>query len=77
MPLLFLLPLFTALISGYICKRSTDEIGQLAGVLAALSLVVSLVSAPWEIQLLLLIAVLVITPKLLWKNTYNIEPKQK
>ena len=77
MILLFLLPLFTALVSGYICKQSTDEIGQLAGVVAALSLIISLVSAPWEIQLLLLLAVLFVSPKFPWKNNYNIETKQR
>ncbi|MDJ0798657.1 MAG: hypothetical protein QNJ51_17865 [Calothrix sp. MO_167.B12] len=68
MPLFFLLPLFTALVSGYICKRCSDEIGQLVGVVGAISLIISLVLAPWEIQLLLLVVVLVATPKLLWKN---------
>jgi len=68
---LFLLPLFTALVSGYIYKQTTDEIGQLAGVVAGLSLIISLISAPWEIQLLLLVAVLFVTPKLLWENNHK------
>lgn len=77
MLLFFLLPLFTALISGYIYKQSTDEIGQLAGVVAAISLIISLVLAPWEIQVSLLVVVLIATPKLLWKNEGNRETKQE
>jgi hypothetical protein len=68
MPLFFLVPLCTGLFSGYICKRYHDDIGQLAGIVAAISLIISLVLAPWEVQLLLLVLVLIATPKLLWKN---------
>jgi hypothetical protein len=68
MPLFFLVPLCAGLFSGYICKRYHDDIGQLAGVVAAISLIISLVLAPWEVQLLLLILVLIATPKFLWKN---------
>lgn len=65
MVLAFLLPLLTALVSGYLFKKSTDEIGYLAGGVAIISFVISLVLAPWEIQVLLLVAVLVSTQKLL------------
>ncbi|HAE05726.1 MAG TPA: hypothetical protein DCG18_02985 [Richelia sp.] len=71
MPLFFLLSLCTGLLSSYIYRRCNDEVGQLAGVIAAISLIISLVLAPWEIQLLLLLIVLLITPKLLWKNNDN------
>ncbi|MEM7554889.1 MAG: hypothetical protein AAF378_12450 [Cyanobacteria bacterium P01_A01_bin.84] len=71
MPLLFLIPLFTGLVSGYIFKKSVDEIGYLAGLIAAISILISLVIAPWEIQLLLLVLILVITKKLLQQNTYK------
>lgn len=72
MPLLFLIPLFTGLVTGYIFKTSTDEIGQLTGVVAAFSLILSLVLAPWQIQVLMLIVVLVITQKLLQKDEYKL-----
>ena len=74
MPLFFLLPLCTGLFSSYVCKRCQDEIGQLAGVVAAISLIISLVLAPWEIQLLLLLIVLLVTPKLLWKKDDTFKP---
>ncbi|MBD2508956.1 hypothetical protein H6G91_16965 [Nostoc muscorum FACHB-395] len=71
MPLFFLIPLCTALATGYMFKKSTDEIAYLAGVFAAISLILSLVLAPWQIQFGLLIAVLIITNRLLQKNEFK------
>ncbi|MHC5596836.1 MAG: hypothetical protein ACYTXC_12990 [Nostoc sp.] len=68
MPLFFLIPLCTALATGYLFKKSSDEIAYLAGVFAAISLILSLVLAPWQIQFGLLIIVLIITNTLLQKN---------
>ncbi|MBF2006867.1 MAG: DUF4278 domain-containing protein [Chlorogloeopsis fritschii C42_A2020_084] len=76
MPLLFLIPLFTGLVTGYIYKTSTDEIGQLTGVVAAISLILSLVLAPWQIQVLMLVVVLVGTQKLLQQNEYKLRLDQ-
>jgi hypothetical protein len=73
MTLAFLIPLFTGLVSGYVFKKSTDEIGYLPGAFAIVSFLISLVLAPWEIQLLLLVFVLFITQKLLQKNEYRIK----
>ncbi len=69
----FLIPLFTGLVSGYIFQKSTDEIGYLAGVAAVISLIISLILAPWEIQFLLLVVVLVSTHKLLQQNESRIK----
>ncbi len=77
MPLLFLIPFFTCLVTAYIFKKSTDEIGQLIGIVAVISLVLSLVLAPWQIQLLLLIVVLVSTKKLLEQNEYKLKLEEK
>ncbi|MFN6517297.1 MAG: hypothetical protein RMY29_022710 [Nostoc sp. CreGUA01] len=68
MALFFLIPLCTALATGYLFKKSTDEIAYLAGVFAAISLILSLVLAPWQIQFGLLIIVFMMTNKLLQKN---------
>ncbi|MBN3946465.1 MAG: hypothetical protein HWQ38_08205 [Nostoc sp. NMS7] len=68
MPLFFLIPLCTALATGYLFKKSTDEIAYLAGVFAAISLILSLVLAPWQIQFGFLITVLIITNRLLQEN---------
>ncbi|MBW4601135.1 MAG: hypothetical protein KME29_16545 [Calothrix sp. FI2-JRJ7] len=77
MVLAFLLPLLTALVSGYLFQKSTDEIGYLAGGIAIISFVISLVLAPWEIQLLLLVVVLVSTQKLLQQNDYKFDRRGK
>ncbi|MBD2166151.1 hypothetical protein H6G04_17290 [Calothrix membranacea FACHB-236] len=68
MALFFLVPLCTALITGYFVKQSTDEIAYIAGVFGFICFILSLVLAPWQIQLLLLIVVLLGTNKLLSKQ---------
>ncbi len=77
MPLLFVIPLFTGLVAGYIFKKSTDEIGQIIGVVAAISLALGLILAPWQVQLLLLIVVFVSTKKLLQQNEYKLKQQEK
>ncbi len=77
MVLAFLLPLLTALVSGYLFQKSTDEIGYLAGGIAIISFVISLILAPWEIQLLLLVVVLVSTQKLIQQNDYKFDRRGK
>ncbi len=68
MPLFFLIPLCTALFTGYFFKKSSDEIAYISGFFAAISLIVSLVLAPWQLQLGLLIIVFFITNRLLQEN---------
>jgi len=68
MPLFFLVPLFTGLVTGYISKKCHDEVAYLISVFTAISLFVSLVLAPWQFQLMLLILVLISTHKLLRNN---------
>ncbi|MEA5616821.1 hypothetical protein VB711_03055 [Cronbergia sp. UHCC 0137] len=65
MPLFFLIPLCTGLITGYIFQKNTDEIACIAGVFKAVSFILSLVLAPWQIQFILLIFVLFVTKKIL------------
>ncbi|WP_246162678.1 MULTISPECIES: DUF4278 domain-containing protein [Brasilonema] len=72
MALFFLLPLFTGLVGGYIFKKSTDEIGYLVGVFAAICIVLGLIFAPWQILLLVLILTLTVPKKLLGKNEYQV-----
>ena len=73
MPLFFLIPLSICVITGYIFNRCSDEVGYLAGLFAIISLVLSLILAPWEIQVLLLVVVLVTTKKLLQRNEYKLK----
>jgi len=53
----FLIPLGIALVVNYILKHSTDEIAYIATAILVVSLIISLVIAPWQLQLLLLILV--------------------
>lgn len=76
MPLFFLVPLTTCLVTGYIFKRCTDEVGYLAALIAIVSLILSLMLAPWQIQFLLLIVVLVTTKKLLKQCDTKLKQQQ-
>jgi hypothetical protein len=73
MALFFLVPLFTGLIGGYIFKKCSDEIGYFVGIFALVCIVLSLVLAPWQIQLMLLIFTLVTTQRLLQQNEYKLK----
>jgi hypothetical protein len=57
MRLLFLIPIATGLISGYIAQKSDDEMAYLTSAFAIFSLLLSLILAPWQIQLLILLLV--------------------
>jgi hypothetical protein len=54
---LFLIPIATGLISGYIAQKSDDEMTYLTGAFTIFSLFLSLILAPWQIQLLILLLV--------------------
>jgi len=60
MSYLFLLPLFTAALAAYFWQKSSDEIAYLASAATVISLVLSLVLAPWQIQLLILLTVVIV-----------------
>ncbi|BAT55553.1 hypothetical protein NOS3756_45410 [Nostoc sp. NIES-3756] len=68
MPMFFLVPLVAGLATGYISKKCQDEVAYLTSIFTVLSLVLSLVLAPWQIQALLLIVVLASTNKFLRRN---------
>jgi predicted membrane protein len=62
MALCFCIILCACLITGYfLLKKSNNEVSHLVAVFAAISLVLGLIFAPWQILLLLLVAVLIST----------------
>jgi hypothetical protein len=61
----FLVPLGIGLIAGYKSLGSNHDIAHLVAVFAVISLLVSLLLAPWEIQIVLL-GVVAIAVRLLW-----------
>lgn len=80
MPWSFMITLGIALAVTYILKNSADEIAYLAASILLVSLVVSLVIAPWQIQVLLLVLALVSSNRLLQPSRQIIiepEPDEK
>ena len=75
MHLLFLIPLITSLVAGYIFNKSAQEMADLSGSVAVISLILSLVLAPWQFQLLVLILVIISIRKLLRQNEYKMQLK--
>ncbi|MEW5856481.1 MAG: DUF4278 domain-containing protein [Cyanobacteriota bacterium] len=65
MSLFFLMPLAITLLAVYILQNSADEISYLAAAISLVGLFVSLVVAPWQIQILLLFLVLLGARRLL------------
>jgi hypothetical protein len=55
----FVISLAIALIAFYLCQKSADEMAYLCGVISVVSLIVSLVLAPWQLKLLLLVLVFI------------------
>lgn len=71
MNLTFLIPLATCLVCGYVFKKCADEMAYLTGSVTLVSLVLSIVIAPWQIQLLVLAYVMFSTKKLLQINHHR------
>lgn len=65
MRLVFLFPLALGLAAGAISQQLADEIAYLTGAFAVLNLLLSLILAPWQVQILLLIAAFFIV-RYLW-----------
>ncbi len=77
----FLIPLLTALVAIYITHNSDAEISYLTGAVTVFSLILSLILAPWELQLLILMVVIVWSRQL-WlkgekKNVSETEKPEK
>lgn len=64
MPLNFLITLATSILSFYICVRSSEEMSLLFAAIAAVTFAISLVLAPWQLQLFLLILILLMPQQL-------------
>ena len=74
----FMIPLTIVLVATYFLKKSSDEIVYLCGIVAAIGLLLSLILAPWQIQLFLLAIAGLSTIKLGQQNqTVEIEQDNK
>ena len=77
MHFVFLVPLMTGVVTGYIFNKSTDEMADLSGLLTIVSIILTLILAPWQLQLLVLMAVIISTRRLLLQNEYKIGLQNK
>jgi hypothetical protein len=68
----FIIPLGLALVVFYILKHATDEIAYIATAILVVSLIVSLIIAPWQFQLLLLLLVLLSNIRI-WQKTEELD----
>lgn len=60
MRLLFLIPFTTAVITSYFFQQTTQEMAYLMGTIAMVSLILSLLMAPWQVQLIIVIVAVII-----------------
>lgn len=68
----FIIPLGIALVVYYILKHATDEIAYIATAILVVSLIISLIIAPWQLQFLLLLLVLLSNIRI-WQKTEELE----
>lgn len=75
----FMIPLTIVLVATYFLRKSSDEIVYLCGIIAIIGLLLSLILAPWQIQLFLLVIAGLSTIKLRQPNqtVVEIEPENK
>lgn len=74
----FLIPLLTALVAFYITHNSDTEISYLTGTITVFTLILSLILAPWELQLLILALVIAWSQKLWFKvQKENVSENEK
>ncbi len=68
----FIIPLGLALVVYYILKYATDEIAYIATAILVVSLIISLIIAPWQFQFLLLLLVLLSNIRI-WQKTEELD----
>lgn len=77
MSLCFIISLATCLVAAYIFKNSVEEIAYPAGAISLVGLLLSLVSAPWFLQVLLLILVWLIYRRYSLSSECVAEPRSE
>lgn len=76
MCLFFLIPLTISLVTGYVFKNSATDMAELMILATVFSLILSLVLAPWQLQLLVLTLVLISSRQFLPQRNYRTEPEE-
>jgi hypothetical protein len=73
MHLLFLIPLTVSIVAVYVSKNSTAEMAELTGLITFIGIILGLILAPWQLQLLVLMLVVIGTRRLLLQNQSRVE----
>jgi membrane protein implicated in regulation of membrane protease activity len=73
---IFIVSLAISLIAYYVFEHSADEISYLSAAISLVGLLVSIVSAPWQLLLLLFLLVAIAGRQLWWPQKANLDLKQ-
>ncbi|MFB2898352.1 DUF4278 domain-containing protein [Aerosakkonemataceae cyanobacterium BLCC-F50] len=73
----FMIPLSIVFVATYFFKKSSDDIAYLCGIVIVICLLFSLILAPWQIQLLLLVLAALWTINLRQQNQTVVEVEQE
>ena len=76
MHLFFLIPLTISLGTGYIFKNSAADLAELMILATVFNLILSLALAPWQLQLVVLMLVLISSKQVLPPRNYRTEPEE-
>ncbi len=72
MRLLFLIPLSLGMIFSYIFRDTDEDIAYLTNIIILVNFAVSLIIAPWQVQLIILVILLITVRRFLLKNQQEI-----
>lgn len=73
----FITPLAVALVVAYLCKNVVNEVAYLAGSLVLISLLATLILAPWQVKIVLLALVLLVSQRLLQTPNQSLEEEEE
>lgn len=76
MCLFFLIPLTISLVTGYIFKNSAADLAELMILATVFNLILSLALAPWQLQLVVLMLVLISSRQFLPPINCRTEPEE-
>jgi hypothetical protein len=72
MNLVFVIPLTVSIVAAYLCQKTAQEMAYLTGSITIISLLISLMIAPWQLQLIIVIVALIIARQL-WQQLNALE----
>lgn len=76
MSLFFLIPLTISLGTSYVFKNSATDLAELMILATVFNLILSLALAPWQLQLVVLLLVLISSKQVLPPRNYRTKPEE-